>query len=136
MRRLAWLGDTFLSVATPIQLMLPALLERSSAFRDGLIERLVENRASLGQALAGSAATLLDAEGGWYAVIRLPDLASEEQWVIGLLANAGVMTHPGHFYDFGGSAPHLVLSLLPEPALFGKGAHALRAEVDRRAERP
>jgi aspartate/methionine/tyrosine aminotransferase len=133
MRRLTWLGDTFLSVATPIQLMLPTLLERSSEFRAGLLERLVQNRVALNQALAGSAASLLEAEGGWYAVVRLPDLASEEEWVLGLLSNAGVMTHPGHFYDFYGSAPHLVLSLLPEPAPFARGARALRGEVDRRS---
>lgn len=133
MRRLAWLGDTFLSVATPIQLMLPELLERSRELRARLLPRLVENRRRLGHALAGSAATLLAAEAGWYAVVRLPDVASEEDWVIGLLSNAGVLTHPGHFYDFRGPAPHLVLSLLPEPDTFAAGARALRGEVDRRA---
>ena len=133
MRRLTWLADTFLSVATPIQAMLPHLLERSIEFRAGLIERLTHNRARLAQSLAGSAATLLAAEGGWYAVVRLPDVASEEEWVLGLLSNAGVMTHPGHFYDFDGATPHLVLSLLPEPVAFAEGARALRREVDRRA---
>ena len=132
MRRLTWLGDTFLSVATPIQLMLPALLERSGEFRAGLLDRLLHNRDTLERALAGSAATLLAAEGGWYAVVRLPDVASEEEWVIGLLANAAVLTHPGHFYDFRGPAPHLVLSLLPEPMTFTEAARALRREVDRR----
>lgn len=132
-RRLAWLADTFLAVATPIQLMLPALLERSGEFRAHLLERLLQNRAALARALAGSAASLLDAEGGWYAVVRLPDLVSEEEWVLGLLSNASVMTHPGHFYDFYGSSPHLVLSLLPEPALFARAARALREEVDRRS---
>jgi len=94
---------------------------------------LTHNRARLAQSLAGSAATLLAAEGGWYAVVRLPDVASEEEWVLGLLSNAGVMTHPGHFYDFDGATPHLVLSLLPEPVAFAEGARALRREVDRRA---
>ena len=54
--------------------------------------------------------------------------------MLGLLSNAGVMTHPGYFYDFYGAAPHLVLSLLPEPALFEQGVRALREEVDRRSE--
>lgn len=131
MRRLSWLGDTFLSVATPIQLLLPELLARSAAFREPLCQRLVDNRAALERALSGSAATLLAAEGGWYAVVRLPDVASEEEWVVGLLSSAGVMTHPGHFYDFQGP-PHLVLSLLGPPAAFQSGAAALRREIDRR----
>jgi alanine-synthesizing transaminase len=133
MRRLTWLADTFLSVGTPIQLALPQLLEQSGEFRAALAERLAHNLGALKAALAGSAATPLACQGGWYAVVRLPDVASEEAWVVGLLTHAGVMTHPGHFYDFTGPSPYLVLSLLPQPELFARGAQAIRSEVDRRA---
>ena len=133
MRRLSWIADTFLSVATPIQQLLPGLLERSEGFRGALCERLAHNLGSLRAALAGSAATLLACQGGWYAVVRLPDLASEEEWVLGLASSAGVMTHPGHFYDFHDAAPYLVLSLLQEPEAFARGALAIRREVDARA---
>lgn len=133
LRRLSWLADTFLSVGTPVQLMLPHVLARAAAFRGSLIARLRRNLAALRAALDGSPATLLRVEGGWYAVTRLPDVASEEEWVLGLLTRGGVLAHPGHFYDFPHGAPHLVLSLLPEPELFARGARALRAEVDLRA---
>lgn len=133
MRRLSWIADTFLSVATPIQLLSPALLERAEAFRGELSPRLARNLDCLRAALAGSAATLLACEGGWYAVVRLPDVASEEDWVLGLASHAGVMAHPGHFYDFHDAAPYLVLSLLPEPEHFARGASAIRREVDARA---
>jgi hypothetical protein len=132
MRRLSWIADTFLSVATPIQLLLPGLLERAEVFRGELSQRLARNLDSLRAALAGSAATLLACQGGWYAVVRLPDVASEEDWILAL-ASRGVMAHPGHFYDFHDAAPYLVLSLLPEPALFTRGAAAVRREVDTRA---
>lgn len=133
MRRLSWLADTFLSVATPIQLVLPALLERARGFRHELGARLARNLQTLHAALADSAASVLACQGGWYAVVRLPDIASEEDWVLGLLSQAGVLVHPGHFYDFSEPPPYLVLSLLPEPERFERGARAIRAEVERRA---
>jgi len=132
LQRLAWIADTYLSVATPVQRALPSLLERAPAFRAELRARLRDNRQVLERCLAGSAATLLASEGGWYAVVRLPDLAEEDAWVLGLLARK-VATHPGYFYDFAERSPHLVLSLLPPPAAFGRGAQLLRREVDRRA---
>jgi alanine-synthesizing transaminase len=133
MRRLAWLADTFLSVATPIQLALPRLLQRARGFRGELEARLAENLQNLRLALEGSAASVLACQGGWYAVVRVPAIASEEDWVLGLMSRAGVMVHPGHFYDFSDPPPYLVLSLLPEPASFARGARAIRAEVERRA---
>lgn len=132
MRRLSWLADTYLSVASPIQHALPFLLERATSFRAPLIARLRENLGRLRAALAGSAASVLRAEGGWYAVVRLPNLASEEEWVLGLLEHGGVMAHPGYFYDFSGRQPHLIVSLLPPPESFGRGAELIRAEVERR----
>ena len=53
------------------------------------------------------------------AVLRLPRLRSEEEWALGLLAR-DVVVHPGHFYEFAGEG-YLVLSLIPEPDLFGAG---------------
>jgi aspartate/methionine/tyrosine aminotransferase len=132
LQRLAWIADTYLSVATPVQRALPELLERAPLFRAQLLSRLLANRALLEQSLGGSAASVLASEGGWYAVVRLPDLAEEDAWVLGLLERK-VATHPGYYYDFAERSPHLVLSLLPEPAVFARGAEAIRREVERRA---
>jgi aspartate/methionine/tyrosine aminotransferase len=134
MERLAWSADTYLSAATPVQRALPELLARAQLFRVPLLARLRENRAALEQCLAGSAASVLDVEGGWYAMVQLPDLADEDAWVLGLLERR-VATHPGYFYDVRARSPHLVLSLLPPPAQFRLGAERLRAEVDRRVAR-
>ena len=131
--RLAWLADTYLSVSTPIQRTLPALLEQSADFRAPLQRRLRENRQILTECLTATAASVLHAEGGWYAVIRLPNVATEEDWVLALLEGHGVLTHPGHFYDFDGDRPHLVTSLLVPEAEFRAGARAIRREVDARA---
>lgn len=131
MQRLAWSADTYLSAATPVQRALPELLVRAERFREPLCARLRDNRVALTQCLAGSAASVLDAEGGWYAMVQLPDLAEEDAWVLGLLEQR-VATHPGYFYDVRARSPHLVLSLLPPPAQFRRGAERLRAEIDRR----
>jgi alanine-synthesizing transaminase len=130
LQRLEWLADTYLSASTPAQRALPALLEAASGFRDGLCARLRQNHASLCARLDGSAASVLRLEGGWYAIVQLPGVASEDEWVLALLEREGVLVHPGYFYDFE-RAPFLVVSLLPPPVDFEQGAIALRREVDR-----
>jgi hypothetical protein len=45
--------------------------------------------------------------------------------VIGLLQNRDTLVHPGFFFDFHSEA-FLVVSLLPEPAVFAEGiAHVM-----------
>jgi alanine-synthesizing transaminase len=54
----------------------------------------------------------------------VPATRSEEALVMELLERDGVLVHPGFFFDF----PHeafLVLSLLPDPALFAEGVRRL-----------
>jgi alanine-synthesizing transaminase len=71
-------------------------------------------------------ATVLDAEGGWYAVLRVPATVPEEERVVALLEDHGVLVHPGFFFDFPAEA-YLVLSLLPPPDAFEEGASRLTA---------
>jgi aspartate/methionine/tyrosine aminotransferase len=63
-------------------------------------------------------------EGGWSAVVRVPAILSEEQWMLRLLDTQGVLVHPGYFFDLNAGA-HLVISLLPEPDVFETGASRL-----------
>ena len=42
----------------------------------------------------------LEVEGGWYAVLRVPVVGSDEDLAIALLRETGVLVQPGHFYDF------------------------------------
>jgi len=62
----------------------------------------------------------LTIEGGWYAVLEVPRIRSEEDWVLQLLAEKDVLVQPGFFYDFESEA-FLVLSLLTPPAIFAEG---------------
>jgi alanine-synthesizing transaminase len=66
----------------------------------------------------------LHVEGGWYAVLRVPAIESDEEMAIRLLREARVSVHPGHFYDFPREG-FLVLSLLTEPSIFLAGVSRL-----------
>ena len=66
---------------------------------------------------------MLRAEGGWSEVLSIPRSRTEEKWALALL-EAGVLVHPGYFFDFPSGA-HLVISLLPPPAEFKRGVEVL-----------
>ena len=62
----------------------------------------------------------LHTEGGWYAVLEVPRVRTEEEWALSLLADRDVVVQPSFFYDFEAEA-FLVLSLLTPPAIFAEG---------------
>jgi hypothetical protein len=73
-------------------------------------------------------ATLLHAEGGWYAVLRIPATLSEDERACRLLEERNVLVHPGYFFDFPGEA-YLIASLLPRPEDFGEGIRRILADL-------
>jgi alanine-synthesizing transaminase len=128
MARLELIADTFLSVSTPVQLALPALLGSRQVARDAISRRLTTNLAAAGLCVAGSPLSLLKVEGGWYATLRLPRTRSEEDWVLMFLEEDGVYVHPGHFFDFGSEA-YVVTSLLTPETTFDEGLARLVRRV-------
>jgi alanine-synthesizing transaminase len=120
--RLEVVADTYLSVSTPVQHAAAGLLARRDELQAPVRARLATNLAALRARVgAGSPATLLAPEGGWYAVLRVPATMSEDERVTRLLEEQGVLVHPGYFFDFPHEA-YLVLSLLPPPDVFAQGA--------------
>ena len=75
---------------------------------------------------AGSACSLLDAEGGWYAILQMPRTQSEEQWCLDLLEKDNVLVQPGYFYDFESEA-YVVVSLLTPREPFAEGIRHVQA---------
>ena len=125
LERLEFIADTFLSVATPVQLALPALLAAGAGVRATVASRCRANLAALHAAVAACpAVTLLPADGGWSAVLRIPAVLAEEELVIALLEQDGIAVHPGFFFDFPRDG-YLVVSLLPSPATFAAGVERL-----------
>jgi alanine-synthesizing transaminase len=118
MARLELIADTYLSVSTPVQLAAARLMDAGVEIRAAILARVRANLARLRSSLdAHRAVTLLEPEGGWSAVLRVPAVASEEALVLRLLDEARVLAHPGYFFDFAREA-YLVVSLLPEPSRF------------------
>jgi alanine-synthesizing transaminase len=127
--RLELIADTYLSVSTPVQHALPALLATGAEIRARILERVRANYRHLSAASAACpSCTLLPADGGWSAVLRVPATLTEEALVLALLERDCVLVHPGYFFDFAREA-FLVVSLLPEPGVFREGVRCMLARV-------
>jgi alanine-synthesizing transaminase len=125
--RLEVIADTYLSMSAPIQLAIPALLDRRHAFQKQVIARVNENLTELDKQLAGQkSCSRLEVEGGWNAVIRVPATRSDEEFALELLVTKGVYVHPGYFYDFR-SEGYLVVSLISPHSNFSQGLRHLLA---------
>jgi alanine-synthesizing transaminase len=113
--RLEVIADTFLSMNAPVQCALPVWLGRRAVIQEQIRVRVAANLTELDRQLSGQASICrLEVEGGWYAVLRIPALAPDEQTVLALLKH-GVWVHPGYFFGMAESG-WLVVSLLgPEP---------------------
>lgn len=125
--RLEVICDTYLAVSTPVQVALTDLLTRGAVVRNQIAARVSANYRHLRSTAASiPACTVLRSDGGWYAVLQVPSLESEEDLVVGLLQTENVLVHPGYFFDFPRES-FLVVSLLPPSATFADGvARVLR----------
>ncbi len=134
MARLELVLDAYLSVATPVQHALPVILRTRGVAEDAIRARTRINLRVLRETLAHApSASVLDVEGGWYAIVRVPETRSDEQWAIDLALRDGVHVQPGYFFDMSRGA-HLVLSLLtPEPT-FVEGVRRIARRIRIEAE--
>jgi hypothetical protein len=127
--RLEVVADTYLSVSTPVQVAAPGLLARREELAAPIRARLRANLAVLRAAIGpGSPATLLEPEGGWSAVLRVPATHTEEERATRLLEERDVLVHPGYFFDFPREA-FLVLSLLTPEGDFAEGVARVLADL-------
>jgi len=98
--------------------------------RAAILERVRGNLSTLRRLVrASSAATVLPAEAGWSAVLRVPATRSEEHLAIELLERDDVAVYPGYFFDFAHEA-FLVISLLPPPEPFAGGVARILERAD------
>jgi alanine-synthesizing transaminase len=124
-QRLEVISDTFLSLSAPVQWALPSWLGERAGLQGQIKERLARNLAALDAILSGQAlVTRLEVEAGWYAVLRVPGLQTEEQTALALLLERGVVVHTGGFFGFSGPG-WLVVSLLGQEEEFRRGMNAI-----------
>jgi hypothetical protein len=150
MRRLEVIADTYLSVATPVQLALPEILAARGPIQAALRARVARNLAALDAALVGRSTRRLPCDAGWYAIVAIPGRGAEasgpdvghgaegraplparteDDWVDLLVREEGVIVHPGYFFDMDREG-FLVVSLLPEPDVFSAAARRVVARLE------
>jgi aspartate/methionine/tyrosine aminotransferase len=117
------IADTYLSVSTPVQVALPALLVEGASVRRQILDRVRANLAHVAARVAGSAIDVRLPDGGWSVVLRVPSLGEPDDLPLALLER-DVIVHPGYFYDL----PHdgyVVISLLAPEADVRQGLDVL-----------
>jgi len=130
MSRLEIIADTYLSMSAPIQLAAPVLLDQRKNIQPLLLDRTRENLQELDRALLRQkSCQRLAVEGGWYTILRVPVTRSDEELSIELVQRAGVLVHPGHFFDFA-SEGNLVLSLITASDAFREGVKRILRHVN------
>jgi DNA-binding transcriptional MocR family regulator len=126
--RLELLNDLYLSANGFTQHAVPEIFRSGAEIQERIRATLAVNRRRLLAAFGGHDAARPRAfagDGGWQALLHLPDGTSEEETVLALLRE-GVLVHPGFFYGFS-SGSWLVLSCLKEEREFSRGLDRLRA---------
>ena len=132
LERLELICDTYLSVSIPIQAAAADLFAAGVAVRLQIQKRVAGNYRQLRSLAEGSpACRVLRSQGGWYGVLQAPAVKPEEDLVLELLEEEGVLVHPGYFFDFPREC-YLVVSLLLPPERFADAV----GRVLRRATAP
>ena len=127
--RLEVIADTYLSVNAPVQHALPELLRQGIRLRNQLQQRVNANLVELDRQLAAHKnCERLKLQAGWYAVLRVPAVRSDEDLAIHLLEKHGVVIHPGHFFDFPADG-YLVVSLITPTQPFAEAIALLLQSV-------
>lgn len=130
---LEFINDAYLTVATPIQNAAADILRQRGMIQAQILSRVETNGSTLEREIETvPSCRLLKREGGWYAVLRLPDDCPDEDLAVQLLEKDDVLVHPGYFYDFP-TGRFLVISLLTPLESFREGALRLAARLRGRA---
>jgi aspartate/methionine/tyrosine aminotransferase len=130
LERLEHICDTYLPVSTPVQIAAARLIERGSVIRSQIARRIAANAGALAAIVAAApSCRVLASDGGWYAVLQVPSLESEEDLVVRLVTAAGVLVHPGFFFDFPRES-FVVVSLLAPSDVFLDGVGRVLRHFD------
>ena len=112
LNRLDILTDTFLSVNTPVQFALPTLLKYAPDIQKQILSRIRSNYTSLLNCFAQSKGSILNTEGGWYGILKLPQKQSDEDLILEFLMKANILLFAGHLFELEQHST-VITSLLP-----------------------
>lgn len=124
-QRLEFIADTYLSVGSMIQHAAAPLLAGRLDIQSQLLARIEANE----HILAATPLVHCRREGGWYAIIDLPDGIADETCCLDLLEHHSLIVHPGFFYDFA-ETNRIVVSLITPEQDFRQGLAILQSYLD------
>jgi aspartate/methionine/tyrosine aminotransferase len=127
LNRLEVIADTFLSMNAPAQHALPEWLQARGEIQRQIVQRVRVNLRVLDG--AGANLSVLPVAAGWSAVVRVPQTCASADLAERLVAEEGVIVHPGSFYGMAG-ANRLVLSLIVPPQEFASGVEQLNRHCE------
>lgn len=120
-KRLELLNDTYLGANYLVQSMLPAIFEEGACFA---VQMLTRVRAAVDRALPllskNRRIKVSRPDGGYYLFPKIETGEDEEELVLRLLKNCGVLVHPGYFYDCEEGA-RIMISCLTEIEKLSEG---------------
>jgi aspartate/methionine/tyrosine aminotransferase len=132
LNRLEWLTDSYLSVNSISQELLPGLFRSRPLIQNQIRNRLRRNFIYLKRMISEEKKiTLPTPAGGWTSCLKLNFPGGQfmgDEWVFHLVENYGVVVHPGDLYQFAepdGSSMVLVISLIVEEENFRNGVDKL-----------
>jgi alanine-synthesizing transaminase len=128
LKRLDIIADSFLSVNTPVQIALPKLIKLSSNIGTIIHKRVESNYTMLQSVFRNSNATVLNTEGGWYAILQLPQTKTDEQWADKILSRLNILVYPGYFFDIPQKSS-VVVSLLPDIPTFENAVSLIKQYI-------
>ncbi len=99
LNRLEVIADTYLSVNVPVQIALPKLLQEPLYVKEQIMNRVRSNLQYLKDTTSNMNISLLNTEGGWYAILQLPQRYSDNEWAERMLVHWNILVQPGYFYD-------------------------------------
>ena len=114
-------------------MLVAALMQRHVQLRAQFCARTRKNLDVAREAIARApSASLLEVEGGWYAIVRVPETRTDEEWTLELVENDAVHVQPGYFFDMHRGA-HLVVSLLTPEDVLAEGMKRIAARIEQHA---
>ncbi|MCB1189553.1 MAG: pyridoxal phosphate-dependent aminotransferase [Leptospiraceae bacterium] len=119
------IADTYLSVNTPIQMILGQILENAGSIQMQIRDRLTKNLKRF-KGLFGNQKriTYHIPEGGWYIVFSILGCIDGDEFCLNLLTQKFVFVYPGYMFDFM-EEDIFVISLLTPEIEFNEGLRRL-----------
>jgi len=128
-KRLELLNDTYLGANYLVQSMLPVIFDEGLSFVEQIRARF---RSGIDIALEllskNNKIKVCRPDGGYYLFPEIKTLNDEEELVLHLLKNRGILVHPGYFYDCE-HGTHIMISCLIEKEKLIEGIKRIVAAI-------